>query len=811
MTRHFATSTVTSFGKTSEVSDLSSLAGIFVISVKESHLNGQAVINTGFKPKIDDWEFVNEGSYIEPEGHCAGQAMTMMWYYYQQKLRGKPQLFHLLDMSKSDDLFWQDNPTGFRFASVIQQDIDFNSLSRTLIRNLLDRGADALFWNAFIASMILTGEPQYVALRRYNANRQFLYGHAIVAHKINVSEGKIFVTDPNYPGTERVITYSNGSFTPYNTKQNTTQADPEPYQGIGCFHKSSMIDWSTISARWKQVQDSSIGTVAPNVFPSYIIRTTDSRQATITESVIAVADTIGIEVECPTCQIWYTGSDHLTTFKIRLGESRLAASDVNGKFLLDDLRPGENTFTIEIDNWSPDGTYKTYLDFRRLTIWYYSLRILAARADSVPMKKPGDKNTDYAFVASMPGGGPKKFRVDWSFGDGSPREVRTNDSTVTHKWQADGEYLVTARLYDDASGRFITSVSVTAKIGVFEMLSVEPAKDTVGAIVRIAGRGFGPVKGTFERVWFTDAAGPQWQVTATIRAWGDSLIEATVPKQAGTGWVHVDIRGSKQDSLAFTVIPKVTEMSPPRSWLNGPMVIVYGAGFGAAQGTSRLTIAGRPVDSILQWTDTRIDFKVSEGLCSGPLVVTVGANASTPAHMTIGTMAWLKNTSTMQANFSAMMTKKKSPDNTTLDGIELWELDTAPLSGSIAWNGLSFSLSSTSSTGTNQTTIVEFNGTVDSTGQLLKTAYIKKTVTDGAPPTRQTVFEYTVTDLPVRQANQTAGTVGFSLSGAALQAHMSGIAYTFTSSIPPAYGWTYVSTDWASTAPKPSLWVTFKK
>ena len=37
--------------------------------------------DSGFRPGVDDWQFTNNGSYIEQGGHCSGQSMSAMWYY----------------------------------------------------------------------------------------------------------------------------------------------------------------------------------------------------------------------------------------------------------------------------------------------------------------------------------------------------------------------------------------------------------------------------------------------------------------------------------------------------------------------------------------------------------------------------------------------------------------------------------------------------------------------------------------------------------------------------------------------------------
>ena len=87
-TRHFSTSTISGGLQLNKKLNESSFANIVISSIKESALSGQSVISSGFTPGIDDWEFINYGSYISPGGHCAGQSMTSMWYFYDKKLKG---------------------------------------------------------------------------------------------------------------------------------------------------------------------------------------------------------------------------------------------------------------------------------------------------------------------------------------------------------------------------------------------------------------------------------------------------------------------------------------------------------------------------------------------------------------------------------------------------------------------------------------------------------------------------------------------------------------------------------------------------
>jgi len=94
-TRHFSSGSPSL--KSSGTSGEQSFATMVISSEQESELNKQTIITSGFKPCVDDWEFINWGSYIAPGGICAGQSMTAMWYYYEKRLKGEKYLFHGYD------------------------------------------------------------------------------------------------------------------------------------------------------------------------------------------------------------------------------------------------------------------------------------------------------------------------------------------------------------------------------------------------------------------------------------------------------------------------------------------------------------------------------------------------------------------------------------------------------------------------------------------------------------------------------------------------------------------------------------------
>lgn len=188
----------------------SHFSDVVVSKIKLAELDSMSLspdqkIDTGFKPGVDDWQFTNYGSYLAPKGHCGGQAISMTWYYSKQyKEKGAPRLYGRFDNNaakvKTPD-FWFDDSQGYRFASVLQSSIDWSENSRLLKVNSELRNQDGYddkpIFDAFAYAMLMTGEPQLMAIYKWE-NFKRTEGHAITAYKIE--NGKIYVADPNYPG-----------------------------------------------------------------------------------------------------------------------------------------------------------------------------------------------------------------------------------------------------------------------------------------------------------------------------------------------------------------------------------------------------------------------------------------------------------------------------------------------------------------------------------------------------------------------------------------------------------------------------------
>jgi hypothetical protein len=243
----------------------------FVISVIDK-FKLKKDIDTSFRPGIDDWHFVNYGSYIAPKGHCAGQSISAMWYYYNQPNGKDLTLYGRYDNNGKDPAtpkLWWDDSYGYRLASIVQSDLDWDSWASQFFTN--QRGVnDELAWDCFAYSMQFLKQPQYVTL---GAGEK---GHAIICYRIK--DGNLYVADPNYPGnTERRIEYVNNKFKPYESganKKDIEDGKSISYTKIGYVAQSSRVDWQKMQQRWGEFKN---GTIGNDKFPAYKIMTKDEK------------------------------------------------------------------------------------------------------------------------------------------------------------------------------------------------------------------------------------------------------------------------------------------------------------------------------------------------------------------------------------------------------------------------------------------------------------------------------------------------------------------------------------------------------
>ncbi len=634
-TRHFATSQISTFapdGKRASKRTADAFANIIISSIKESSLKGQQILTTGFTPGKDDWEFTNRGSVIASGGHCAGQSLSMMWYYYEQRLNGAGQLFHSLDRlyipCTNGDSLWMDNPKGYKFASVVQKEyVKVNSWLADKLRELRDSSSHSIGWRAFMYSMLLTGEPQYVALRARGTDGSF-FGHAIITHKISVTEKKMFVTDPNYPGQERSIQFSDPYFAPYDTKQNANEPASEQYPWIAYIAKSCLVDWSTITARYAEVQAGTIGTVPPNLFPQVRLRDkTENAVISPSADYVSSRDTLVLTA--------HNAQTAFAVYNAGTGERLVPGAKSPYGLVYDSivvLKPGVNEFGVyfaqEVDNsW-------VYADYQWLTVLYNQL------------------NPHVATITPTQGTAGDLLTINGSnFGnDRSKGEVHlyttTRDMVISTIVSWDTNRIVVTVPEDAISGKVYVKVNgleseyrvnsghlqFTFKLGPAIIQSVTPDHGYGGDQVTIKGKRFG--KGLTGNKIVINNYDLFPNNPSEISSWSDTLITIILPKTCIGGDLQM-VNWSDESSsnvVQFTMDQPVISGFSPASGPDQTLVTISGNYLGESAlwtGTG-VTIGG--VKPILDnWSKTAVSFYASQ---SGEIVLTVCGKSIVVGHFT---------------------------------------------------------------------------------------------------------------------------------------------------------------------------------
>ena len=476
-TKYFASNTNQSLSKKT---NLDVVGDLVIGMIDESVLAGQTNIDTGFKPGVDDWEFINYGSYTAPKGICAGMSLSAMWYYLERK-NTDGALFHKYDSFNDKTLpgkLWQDNPKGYRFASAIQSDINWDARAT---ERLFQEGDPILTWKAFALSMLLTKEPQYVCLRSTTH-----LGHAVVAYQMNYQTGDLQVSDPNYPsgfqtnGTtiSRTIKFSGNKFNPFpaslKADTNATVFDTVYY-----FGKTTMIDWDKFKTRWNEVQ---AGTIGNDKFPSYKLYVNSVGGTELTDNYQLSSDSLKILCRSTNSSQFLTGTDRLQAFYIyNQNGTQLTKADFNSKGIAK-LRLGKGIIKLGFyicgaKNNNPEN----YVDFK-----WININSLGMTID--PNTLNGDINKEYTFTAKVEGTPPANAnKYVWNFGDGTQDVTVTGSNTAKHTYTTSGSFTVSVKLYDNITNNVIISAASTVNMlssFTYEILATQLAEiDLTGVIV----------------------------------------------------------------------------------------------------------------------------------------------------------------------------------------------------------------------------------------------------------------------------------------------------------------------------------------
>ena len=428
----------------------------FISSIAESVLSN-ITVDSGFRPGADDWQFENQGSYIAPGGHCAGQSIAAMWYYYERGRGGDP-LYGRYDNNgespNTPDL-WEDDNLGYRLSSALQAG-PWEDQARAAFR-AASRIDDRLTFLALSYAMDVTRGPQFLEVWGsvpLPGERQ-PPGHAVIAYAID--GGMVRVADPNKPGNlDRTIPYADDKLGPYDSAL-VAGGRGIKFDNIEFVALTAVVDWGVITQGWADLDD---GAVGDDYFPAYTIYGIPAGEPMrrLVDGVVFAGDQLGVS---PPDVDW-------TVTVFRDGEE---LPKERGFFK---LLPGENKLGILVERDDE------YVDFYRATVIYNEVVIDPIAGN------PGD---DIEITATMPARIPDG-RFEWNFGDGTP--IEDLSLGAMHVFAEKGEYPVRLNVYDaddrlvgrgeavarigDAATSPASTTSTQAGVGAWVQTSVEPSQ-----------------------------------------------------------------------------------------------------------------------------------------------------------------------------------------------------------------------------------------------------------------------------------------------------------------------------------------------
>jgi hypothetical protein len=473
-------------------------------------------VDTGYRPGLDDWQFVNRGSSIAAGGHCAGQSLTSMFYFTEIHLGQKqPRLFGRFDNNRygaRTATFQDDDSWGYRFSSVAQKEMAWNTRSLKL-QHTIGKASDLYSLAAFAFAMQLTGEPQfvYIAGQTTLANGQpYSYAHAIVAYRIE--NGQIYVADPNYPGQiDRTINFGqSGVFQPYGSGANADDIASNgvlPFTSIRYLAKSALVDYSRLHDQYKLMQKGEIGN---GLFPEYKI---EYLQAVDPKTGEETWVELKEDLELTSEDTEKAGENMRGKLKIRFSNpdtktmqytpytglslvnaSRSWSMGAGGwRMTTYTLKEGVTHYGFKIEH--EVGGRNKYTDFLRVQIVYDKQADLAMGQQEYRVIS----GQEMVYTAKVKDA-PAQPEYNWDFGDGKD-PVITREPTVKFTYTEPGDYVLTLTLTDTKTGKTLAMADAPVEsLDLFGTWQLDYTIETSGIIdkliteiVKVIGRMFAQI------------------------------------------------------------------------------------------------------------------------------------------------------------------------------------------------------------------------------------------------------------------------------------------------------------------------------
>ena len=451
--------------------------GVQVFVTGLSTLQLAANYDTRFRPGVNDWDFESMGTMQAPEGICTGISATAIWYWFTYRKSRGP-LFGAYQLAKG---FPESSVTGIRWASLVQSRVeaqDFGPINDFIFQVRSAGNGDQDMYNTLKANMMITGQPQLMALSVAGGQSAQFSHHSAIAWKTVGSV--VYIADASFPGDLTTnVTFNGSRFSSFTTPDRVGEA-PVTYNWINTIGLSQEFDINLLAADWPQVVDKSINEAN---FPVYPLHSNYG----IARDTIWTDDTLTVWSECSGCQpvlaspLLPNANGSVVGFK----EQRFSGltkqwtsptSDPTAYALgsvIDLSRSAINAagafYTRAVTQVAPQGvlndpdTGVPTVEF----VWldWHLFRVVKLGVSIAPVAPAQLVATPLDLSATIfSGTPPAHITYQWDFGDGTAKVSKDDDPAVTHTYLTIGTFTAKVVLLDPATRQPMVSATTPVTV-----------------------------------------------------------------------------------------------------------------------------------------------------------------------------------------------------------------------------------------------------------------------------------------------------------------------------------------------------------
>jgi len=328
------------------------------------------VVDSGFRPGRDDWQFPNYGSSVEPKGFCFGATASELWYYTERRAAGASSLFGLYDNDGGTKTpkFWEDDADGIKLATMVQGDYlrHWRGGASALVESTLSASPAATL-AAFRSWLALTRAPQLAYVDRVGAG-----SHAMLVYQ--AIGDRLYVADPNKPGRKRWIDLDRptDTFMPYVAGEKAG-GETISYNRVAFMALDLLVPADELAARWNEFD---AGTIGDDAFTDEVPHLAGLTAAGDLEDLGALSSSMAVPSARDRVGLAYASIGRAATWGFWLAKD---AQAYPGNTLIA-LNVGENPLGVVLYNEEPG--------YRDKFVWAGCERFTVIRGEALPSPMP---------------------------------------------------------------------------------------------------------------------------------------------------------------------------------------------------------------------------------------------------------------------------------------------------------------------------------------------------------------------------------------------------------------------------------------